>query len=461
MPKRALLCLLLALLLSLPAPLTALADESDMNRKVLAPSFVVFEADDPETFIYAKNPDKKVLPASTTKILTCILALEHCENLDELVTVPDSATRLKSTHTLMGLEKGEILPMRDLLYGLMLPSGNDAAIAIACHISGSVEAFAELMNAKAAELRMEHSHFTNASGVYNSGHYSTSRDMARLTAYALKNDMFREIVGTAEYVVPANEVREHELELVNTNRLVSDPETSKYFYEYAIGCKTGSTEKGGKCLVAAAEKDGVTLVAVLLGVKEGGDKSERIRRCFSDAKMMFEQIYETMYAPYTAEQLGITAVTSEIQAENPRLTDEADGRLTLTADFSNRNVQLRDTVAAALTDGSEAWEAKVTLSHETVTAPIAKGDVLGSVSITHRGRTLFTADLTADRSVEAYNPADEATPTPAPTAMPTPAPTSASIAGFAATHVPLLLAAAVVLLLIVVLAALLLRLRKR
>lgn len=461
MRKRSLLCFLLALVLALPAPLAALADESDMNRKVLAPSFVVFEADDPETYIYAKKPDMKVLPASTTKIMTCILALEHCEDLDQLVTVPEHATRLKSTHTLMGLEKGEVLPLRDLLYGLMLPSGNDAAIAIACHVSGSVEAFAERMNEKAAELKMENTHFTNASGVYNSGHYSTARDMGRLTAYALKNETFREIVGTAEYTVPANEVRDHALELVNTNRLVSDPETSKYYYEYAIGCKTGSTEKGGKCLVAAAEKDGVTLVAVLLGVKEGGDKSERIRRCFSDSKMMFEKIYETMYAPYTAEALDVTTFTSEIQVENPRLTDEAEGRLTLTADFSGQSIQLRDTVAAALMDGSEAFETTVTMYEETVIAPVEQGAALGTVAVSHKGRTLFTAELKADRSVEAYDPADEATPSPAPTAVPTPAPTDAPIAVFAASHIALIAACAVFLLLLIVLLVFVLRLKKR
>jgi len=459
MRKRSLLCLLLVLLFVLPAPLAALADESDMNRKVLAPSFIVFEADDPETFIYAKNPDKKILPASTTKIMTCILALEHCEDLEQLVTVPDSATRLKSTHTLMGLKKGEVLPMRELLYGLMLPSGNDAAIAIACHISGSVEAFAELMNEKAAELGMENSHFTNASGVYNSGHYSTARDMARLSSYALKNNMFREIVGTAEYIVPPNEARDYALELINTNRLVSDPETSKYYYEYAIGCKTGSTEKGGKCLVAAAEKDGVTLVAVLLGVKEGGDKSERIRRCFSDSKMMFEQIYETMYAPHTAEELGVSTVTTEVQVENPRLTDEADGLLTLTADFSGQSVSLRDTVAEALLADTEALETDIKLIEGPIEAPVAAGDVLGTVTVSHKGRTLFTADLTADRAVEVYDPADEPTPTPAPTAAPTLTPTPAAAA--AGIPLPLIIAAALFMLLMIVLIALIVRLKKR
>lgn len=115
-----------------------------------------------------------------------------------------------------------------MLYGLMLPSGNDAAIALAYHVAGDVEQFAELMNAKAAELGMTETHFVNASGVYKGQHYSTARDMARLAAYAMQNETFREIVKTAEYTVPANEVRKNELHLVNTNRLVSDPKDSKF-----------------------------------------------------------------------------------------------------------------------------------------------------------------------------------------------------------------------------------------
>lgn len=319
----------------------------------------------------------------------------------------------------MGLKNGEALPLRDMLYGLMLPSGNDAAIALAYHVAGDVEQFAELMNAKAAELGMTETHFVNASGVYKGQHYSTARDMARLAAYAMQNETFREIVKTAEYTVPANEVRKNELHLVNTNRLVSDPKDSKFFYEYAVGIKTGSTAKGGKCLVAAAEKDGVTLIAVLLGVIEGGDRSTRIRRCFSDAKMLFENIYETLYTPVTPETLGLDLYEQQISVENSRLTDPEGGKLTLSVRFDpDAQCLLRaDTVEAIRSDPAQLT-VETDFASESVTAPVQAGDVLGTVTFHYRGKLLYTGELTASRSVEAYDPADAATPVPSETPQP-------------------------------------------
>lgn len=306
-----------------------------------------------------------------------------------------------------------------MLYGLMLPSGNDAAIALAYHVAGDVEQFAELMNAKAAELGMTETHFVNASGVYKGQHYSTARDMARLAAYAMQNETFREIVKTAEYTVPANEVRKNELHLVNTNRLVSDPKDSKFFYEYAVGIKTGSTAKGGKCLVAAAEKDGVTLIAVLLGVIEGGDRSTRIRRCFSDAKMLFENIYETLYTPVTPETLGLDLYEQQISVENSRLTDPEGGKLTLSVRFDpDAQCLLRaDTVEAIRSDPAQLT-VETDFASESVTAPVQAGDVLGTVTFHYRGKLLYTGELTASRSVEAYDPADAATPVPSETPQP-------------------------------------------
>lgn len=160
--------------------------------------------------------------------MTCILAIEMAGDLSAAVAVPDEAARLGGSNSRMGLVRGESLPMRDLLYGLMLVSANDAALAIACHLAGSAEDFAALMNGKAAALGMEDTRFAAPSGVYRSGYTSTAHDMARLMAYAMRNGTFRQIVSAAEYTVPANGVRRHELHLVNSNRLISDPGTSSY-----------------------------------------------------------------------------------------------------------------------------------------------------------------------------------------------------------------------------------------
>lgn len=419
--------LILVIIFSISWCSLSFSDESDFNKKVLAPSFILFEADDPETYIYAKKPDMKIMPASTTKIMTCILALENCPDLNEIVSVPDNATTLKSTNTLMGLKRGEQLPLIDLLYGMMLPSGNDAAITVATHVSGSVEAFAELMNTKAQELGMTNTHFTNASGVYNGQHYSTCRDMGRLAAYAMKNEMFRKIVSTAEYDVPANEARKSALHLVNTNRLVSDPETSDFFYEFAIGCKTGSTEKGGKCLVAAAQKNGVTLIALLLGVKEGGDKSTRIRRCFTDAKMLFEAAYNNLYAFIPASEFGLFEYTIESNVTNATKRNNETGVLSCTADFSYDSAFIRSDISSALRDDPSLFQVDTVWDDANLTAPIKAGEKLGVVTASYRGRTLYTADLKASREVKAYDPAEDITPSPAPTSTPAPTPSPTTI----------------------------------
>lgn len=322
---------------------------------------VLIDASDPETPLYAKNPDAPIIPASTTKIMTCILAIEMAGDLSAAVAVPDEAARLGGSNSRMGLVRGESLPMRDLLYGLMLVSANDAALAIACHLAGSAEDFAALMNGKAAALGMEDTRFAAPSGVYRSGYTSTAHDMARLTAYAMRNGTFRQIVSAAEYTVPANGVRRHELHLVNSNRLISDPETSSYYYEYAIGGKTGTTTVGGKCLVAVAERDGAVLIASLMGARD--EKRSR-------------------------------------------------GWLALVADLWGRTAFMRRTDIEAVRSGAAQLSLEPSPDAARVEAPVFEGEAFGTLNVTLRGRTLFSAPLLASRSVEAYEPAAAPPPTP-------------------------------------------------
>ena len=409
--------LMLALLICLPFCGMALADVDDMNKTVSAPGFVCIDASDPTNLIYAKNPDRKLAPASTTKIMTCILTLEACPDLDEIVEVDPAATRLGSSNTLMGLKKGESLPVRDLLYGLMLPSGNDAAIALACHIAGSVEQFAAMMNDKAVELGMQNTNFVTASGVFKSNHYSTARDMALLTAYAMQNETFRQIVSTPNYTVPANEVREKSLYLENTNNLIQ-PKKSEY-YEYAIGCKTGSTVQGGKCLVAAAEKDDVTIIVVLLGLTEGGTKGQRIHKCFKDAQTVFRKVFDR-YQTLDSSEIDLPSICGDlsIETENYRDNDPQNGILQLNTDFSGQHARVLDESYEALRSGAVVPDVTVSYVSDPCAAPIAKGDILGSVTVSLGEKILFSSGLTASRDVEEFRPEDHPTPLPSPTPSP-------------------------------------------
>jgi serine-type D-Ala-D-Ala carboxypeptidase (penicillin-binding protein 5/6) len=205
--------------------------------------------------LYEKEADKKLLIASITKIMTAILAIKKKKGkLTDLVTIGPNAVGVEGSS--IYLKVGQKIPLRSLLYGLMLRSGNDAAVAIAEYIAGSVPKFADMMNQKAKELGMTHSHFMNPTGLDQPGHYSSARDMAKLTAYAMRDGDFRKIVSTKVITVPwPGEAGGRTFR--NKNKLLT-------LYPYANGVKTGFTKKARRTLVSAARRDGVQLIAVTL-----------------------------------------------------------------------------------------------------------------------------------------------------------------------------------------------------
>lgn len=203
--------------------------------------------------LYAKNPDTFMSPASTTKIMTAIIAIEKGD-LDATVSI--SRTAAAKPGSSMELYRGEKQTLRNLLYGLLLASGNDAATAIAEHIAGSETKFAQLMTSKARELGMKNTTFKNASGLPAVGHYTTAHDMALLASYAIQNKIFAEIVQTKVASVPSNRSN-HSRTFTNHNKLL-------WRYPYTTGIKTGYTRRAGNCLVASASQSGITLVAVVL-----------------------------------------------------------------------------------------------------------------------------------------------------------------------------------------------------
>ncbi len=210
-----------------------------------------------QRILYAINPDAIMYPASTTKIITALTALEKGK-ADAVVTVSSNSVACEGSS--LELQAGDRLRLRDLLYGMMLVSGNDAAEAVAEHIAGSVPAFVALMNAKANELGAANTHFSNPHGLPDpTNHYTTANDLARITARAMQNPEFRKIVATGDYSVPL--LNRPPLRISNSNKLLKS-------YPGANGVKTGYTEAAGDCLVAAASRGGVQLVVVLLNDDE-------------------------------------------------------------------------------------------------------------------------------------------------------------------------------------------------
>ena len=217
-----------------------------------ATSAVLMEAESGR-LLYAKNADTPLPMASTTKIMTALVALE-CASPDRVITVAPEAVGVEGSSVY--LTEGEELTLEELLYALLLESANDAATAIAVGLSRSTEAFAEQMNRKAAELGLTRTHFTNPHGLDHPEHYTTAHELAVIAQAALKNETIRTIVSTRKATIPHSGEDGVRL-LVNHNKLLRT-------YEGCIGVKTGYTRSSGRCLVSAAERDGVTLIAVTI-----------------------------------------------------------------------------------------------------------------------------------------------------------------------------------------------------
>lgn len=220
----------------------------------------LFDASSGKT-LYALNQDDSVPMASTTKIMTAVVALTY-GRLDQRITVGQDVVAIEDGGTsVAGLRLGETMSLRNLLYCLMLPSGDDAAIAIADGVGGSQAGFVALMNVEAGLLGLSHTHYVNPHGLDQDGHYTSASDLVRLAAFAMTSPTFRQIVATPAMTIPAN-ANHHTFDLVNTNELLP---TQPFAYTGAIGVKTGFTGGAGYCLVFVAERSGVTLVGAVLG----------------------------------------------------------------------------------------------------------------------------------------------------------------------------------------------------
>ena len=402
----------------LPASEPVSGDAPD--TEVAAPYYIVVDADDPSIVFYERDPDEHCIPASTMKIMTCILALENLKDYSEEIEVSKQAANLKDSNSLLGVYAGEKLTVDQLLHGMMMVSGNDCALLLAIRVAGSVAAFSDLANAKAAELGMVNSHFLNASGAYRSGQYSTARDMAILTSYALKNDKFRELISTKTYTVEANEKRKKSEVIENSNRLISDdPATSDVYTDLCIGGKTGSTENGGKCLVCVGELDGARIIVVQIGADDlqSYDMHRRMPKVFANAKKFLEYTLNNDYTAVTPTSLGFTYTTTATAK------GETDS-FPISAAFDESAVRrLPNDMAETLAKDLTKMEVTTQLNDDLTGAKA--GDVVGTISCSYEGRALFSGNLVAEADAVA-TPAPSATPAPA-TPEPTPEETTGDL----------------------------------
>lgn len=309
---------------------------------VSAHSAVVLDAVTGQT-MFEQNADEILPMASTTKIMTALVALEGGD-LDRVYTVKKEYTLVEGSS--MYLREGEKITLRDTLYGLMLMSGNDAALAVAGECGGQ-EAFVQSMNDKALELGLANTHFDNPNGLDSANHHTTARELAKLTAYAMENPDFRQIVGTASYTMEGRT-------MVNHNKLLR-------LYPDATGVKTGFTKKSGRCLVSAAERHGRRLIAVTLNAPD--DWNDHIAMLDG----AFSQFQE--YPLHTAgEELGQTP---------------CEGGDTLSLPYQTQ----QDVSLWLTTEEHEALETVVS-GRRFVYAPVKDGDAYGTISYLLNGKVL-------------------------------------------------------------------------
>ncbi len=279
--------ILLAVALAAVFPRISFAASYTGAPNTVAEAYVVMDAATGQVLI-EKDMHLKKFPASITKIMTVLLALENAEK-DEMVTVTNSVFTIPYNSSHIALSPGERLSVEQLLYGTMLPSANDAAIGLAEHVSGSIEDFAALMNQKAKEAGALNTNFTNPHGLPDENHYTTPYDMAMIAKYALNVDGFKEVFGENTYVCPPTNIQSEkryfhtEVQMLNKG--------TEYYYEYTTGGKFGWTEDSKYTAVVTAEKDGVELICVLMKTTQRYDRMKEIEKLFDYCFDNFHRVY--------------------------------------------------------------------------------------------------------------------------------------------------------------------------
>ncbi len=340
--------------------------------------YVIFMDMNTGRVLYEKNADEKVYPASTVKIMTAILALENC-NLEEKCTA--TATALDSVPdgvTVMDIMPGESLTVRQLLYGAMLASAADATNVLAEAVGGNIGDFVKMMNEKAVQLGMDGTNFSNTHGEHDDRTFTTVRDMAKLTRYAMENPDFREIVKTDQYTIQPTEKYKEVRNLINTNYMVSKVQRTDYYYSKAIGVKAGYTAEAKSCLVEVAREKDMELLALTFGSETTDGKAQG----YIDCKNFFDTTFDG-YSTKIVENKG--ALLGQVTINNARRASQ----VLLEAEKNLYYLYPKDQELGELTH--------VIRVPDSVNAPLAKGEVIGECEYFYDGVSAGVINLVADK----------------------------------------------------------------
>ena len=315
--------------------------------------------------LYKQNMDQQLYPASTTKIMTALLVLENL-SLDEKITLPDDFYNVGETG--LALKPGATQTVEELLMALMLRSANDAAQALAIGVAGSEQAFVQMMNDKAAELGLQHTHFTNPHGLHNADHYSSAYDLAVIAREALNNEEFRRIITTEKFTIEKLN-GEEDFTVYNRNGLLKQ-------YGSADGVKTGYTRQAGNCFVGSATEEGMQLIAVVLNSTE----------IYDDAQALLEWGFDN-YSP------TLILEANSVKASVPVLNGGREDVEVL----SEKSLYL-------ISEDGEQVNLTETLDlPSSVNAPVHRGEVIGSITYTDDSGNTYSTNLLAAKDVGKYS----------------------------------------------------------
>ena len=343
--------------------------------ETLSPGVILME-ESTGTILYEKNSDEAHYPASITKIMTTLLALEN-GNLSDMVTFSDDAIN-NTEGSGIARDYGEQMTLEQCLYGVMLESANECAYAVAEHVGGTVENFVDMMNAKAKELGCTNTHFANPHGLQDENHYTTAHDMALIAQAAYQNETFRIIIGTKMYTIPPTNKHAEETVLRNHHDMLCTYHNAnrKYLYPYCVGGKTGYTATANSTLVTYAEKDGMTLICVVMNTQSQNQ--------FIDTVNLFDYAFDNFQVLNVAE--NDTDYSAETTVDN--------GNLDNIAPF----VELDKDAVIVLPKTAEFSDTSSSVEYNDSDPEIA-----GSITYTYAGRNVGKADIkTTGVVVEGY-----------------------------------------------------------
>ena len=398
----ALLILILLLTLTCVPGATAVTpgDYDASSPEMLEPTLLYAQSailidEDSGTVLFEKNPDIAMHPASTTKIMTLLLGLERGIPLDREIAIPQAAADVPGDSTLIPVYPGETMTYGDLLTAFTLSSGNDGANAVAVIVAGTIDNFVAMMNERAAQIGCINTHFANAHGYTDENHFTCASDLARITRVAMANPTFRDLVRKTSATV---HISGREDKTVYSQHLIMK-ESSEFYYKDCIGVKTGTTSAAGKCYVGAAERDGATLISVVL-------RCDTDEGRWIDTARLFDYGW-TRYETVTFDRLyrAASGQIASCMVSNAKSDDVGGGRLELDiaqiSDGSYKQIIVRGNTADFQTLVDDfIRHATVRITHD-LSAPITRGEIIGDLtySSAENGRYI-TAKLVASRDVE-------------------------------------------------------------